>query len=85
MKTYPHLLLLLLCLVVEFPAILNHYIGGDGVVIEEIGLGSVSVVLNNPREVFPNQMVEDAIRVTFVTTCIHHNRLRPVQVIKKKY
>jgi hypothetical protein len=82
-KTYPQLLLHPLCLVVEFPTVLIYCIGDDDVVVEGMGRRRVSTVLNNLREVFPEQKVEDAIGVAFVTTCILHNRPRPVQVIKK--
>jgi hypothetical protein len=84
-KTYQQLLLHLLCLVVEFPAVPIYFIGGDGIVVEGIGWGRVSIVLNNPMEVFPDLKVEDAIRVAFVTPCILHNHPRPIEVTMKKY
>jgi hypothetical protein len=54
-------------LVIEFPAILVYYIGGDGVVVEALGWGHHSDVLNQSREVFPAQQVEDAIGVATMT------------------
>jgi hypothetical protein len=75
----------LLCLVVEFPIVSIYCIEGDDVVVEGIGGGRVSIVLNNPREVFCDQKAEDAIVFAFVTICILHNHPRLAQVIKKKY
>ena len=60
-KTYLQLLLHPLCLDIEFPAVLVYYIGGDGVVVEGVGWVRHSGVLNQSREVFPAQQVEDAI------------------------
>ena len=84
-KTYPQLLLHPLCLVIEFPAVPVYCIGGDGVVVEGEGWARHSGVLNQSREVFPTQQVEDAIRVATMTPSRIHNRPRPVQVINKKY
>jgi hypothetical protein len=60
-KTYPHLLLHPLHLVIEFPAVPVYYIGGDGVVVEGEGWAHHSSVLHQSREVFPAQQAEDAI------------------------
>jgi hypothetical protein len=60
-KTYPQLLLHPLHLIVEFPVLLIYCIEGDDVVVEGIGQRRVSTILNNPREVFPDQKAEDAI------------------------
>ena len=60
-KTYPQLLLHPLRLVIEFPAVPVYCIGGDGVVVEAVGWAHHSGVLNQSREVFPAQQVEDAI------------------------
>jgi hypothetical protein len=84
-KTYPQLLLHPLRLVIEFPVVLIYCIGGDDVVVEGVGWSHHSGVLNQSREVFPAQKVEDAIGVAVVTPCILHNLPRPVQVINKKY
>jgi hypothetical protein len=48
-------------LVIEFPAVLVYYIGGDGVVVEGEGWAHHSGVLDQSREVFPAKQVEDAI------------------------
>jgi hypothetical protein len=84
-KTYPHLLLHPLRLVIEFPAVPVYCIGGDSVVVEGVGWDRHSGVLNQSREVFPAQQAEDDIREVTMTPSIIHNRLRPVQVINKKY
>jgi hypothetical protein len=60
-KTYPHLLLHPLRLVIEFPAVPVYCIGGDGVVVEGEGWARHSGVLHQSREVFPTQQAEDAI------------------------
>jgi hypothetical protein len=84
-KTYSQLLLHSLRLVVEFLVVPIYCIGGNGVVVEGIGWVCHSGVLNQSREVFPTQKVEEAIGVAGVTPCIIHNLPRPVQVINKKY
>jgi hypothetical protein len=56
------LLLHLLRLVIEFPAIPVYCIGGDDVVVEGEGWARHSGVLHKSREVFPAQQAEDAIR-----------------------
>jgi hypothetical protein len=78
-------LLHLLHLVIEFSAVSIYCIGGDGVVVEGVGWAHHSSVLNHSREVLPAQQAEDAIGVATMTPSILHNRLRPVQVINKKY
>jgi hypothetical protein len=83
-KTYPHLLLHPLCLIVEFPTVPVYCIGGDGVVVEGVGWTRHFDVLNQSREVFPAQQAEDAIRVAVVTPSTLHNLPRHVQVINKK-
>ena len=60
-KTYPQLLLHLLHLVIEFPAVSVYCIGGDGVVVEGEGWARHSGVLHKSREVFPAQQAEDVI------------------------
>jgi hypothetical protein len=65
------------------PVVSIHYIGGDGVVVEEIGRTHHSNVFNKSREVFLAQKVEDVIGLTAVTPCILQNFPRHVQVIKK--
>jgi hypothetical protein len=84
-KTYPHLLLHPLRLVIEFPVVPVYCIGGDGVVVESVGWARHSGVLNQSREVFPAQQAEDAIGEATMTPRITHNCPRPVQVINKKY
>jgi hypothetical protein len=84
-KTYPQLLLHPLRFVNEFPAVPVYCIEGDGVVVEGVGWARHSGVLNQSREVFPAQQVEDAIGKATMTPNIIHNRPRPVQVINKKY
>jgi hypothetical protein len=66
-KIYLYLLLHLIHLVVEFPAILVYSIGGDGVVVEGVGWACHSSVLNMSREVFPTQMAEDVVGAAVVT------------------
>ena len=84
-KTYPQLLLHPLRLVVEFSVVPIYCIGGDSVVVEGVGWSHHSGVLNQSREVFPAQKVEDAIGVAVVTPCTLQNLPRPFQVIKIKY
>jgi hypothetical protein len=48
-------------LVIEFPAVPVYCIGGDDVVVEGVGWARHSGVLNQSREVFPAQQVDDAI------------------------
>jgi hypothetical protein len=84
-KTYPQLFLHLLRLVIEFPVVPVYCIGGDDVVVEGVGWVRHSGVLNQSREVFPAQQIEDAIGVVTMIPSILHNRPRPVQVINKKY
>ena len=84
-KTYPQLLLHPLRLVIEFPTVPVYCIGGDGIVVECVGWARHFVVLNQSREVFPAQKVEDAIGEAMMTPSIIHNRPRSVQVINKKY
>ncbi len=52
-KTYPHLLLHPLRLVVELSTVPIYCIGGDGVVVEGEGWAHHSGVLHKSREVFP--------------------------------
>jgi hypothetical protein len=84
-KTYPQLFLHPLRLVIEFPVVPVYCIGGDDVVVEGVGWVRHSGVLNQSREVFPAQQIEDAIGVVTMIPSILHNRPRPVQVINKKY
>jgi hypothetical protein len=84
-KTYPQLFLHPLRLVIEFPVVPVYCIGGDDVVVEGVGWVRHSGVLNQSREVFPAQQIEDAIGVATMIPSILHNRPRPVQVINKKY
>jgi hypothetical protein len=51
-KTYPHLLLHPLLIVVEFHVVPIYCIGGNGVVDEGVGWTHHSGVLNHFREVF---------------------------------
>jgi hypothetical protein len=67
---YPQLLLHRLHLVVEFPVVPVYCIGGDGVVVEDVGWARHSSVLNQSREVFPTQQAEDAIGVAAMTPSI---------------
>jgi hypothetical protein len=76
-KTYPQLLLHPLRLVIEFPAIPVYCIGGDGIVVEGVGLVHHSSILNQSREVFPAQQAEDANGEATMTPSIIHNRPRP--------
>jgi hypothetical protein len=71
-KTYLQLLLHMLRLVIEFPVVPVYCIGGDGVVVEVVGMALHSGVLNQSREVFPAQKVEDAIGVATMTPSIIH-------------
>jgi hypothetical protein len=73
-KTYPHLLLHPLRLVIEFPTVPVYCIGGDGVVVEGLGWDHHSSVLNQSKEVFPAQQAEDAIGEATMTPSIIHNR-----------
>ena len=75
-KTYPQLLLHPLRLVIEFSAVPVYCIGGDGVVVEGVGWARHSGVLNQSKEVFLAQQVEDAIGVATMTPSIVHNRPR---------
>jgi hypothetical protein len=84
-KNYPQLFLHPLRLVVEFPVVPVYCIRGDGIVVEGVGWARHSGVLNQYREVFPAQQVEDAIGVATVTPSILQNLPRPIQVINKKY
>jgi hypothetical protein len=72
-------------LVIEFPAVPDYCIGGDGVVVKGVGWARHSGVLNQSREVFPAQQADDANGEATMTPSIIHNRPRPVQVINKKY
>jgi hypothetical protein len=74
-----------LCLVVEFRVVPVYCIGGDGVVVEGVGLAHKSSILNQSRKVFPAQKAEDVIGVVILTPCILHNLPRTLQVINKKY
>jgi hypothetical protein len=66
-KTYPQLLLHPLRLVIEFSTVPVYCIGGNGVVVEDVGWARHSGVLNQSRVVFPAQQAEDAIGVATVT------------------
>jgi hypothetical protein len=72
-------------LVIEFLVVPVYCIGGDGIVVEDVGWARHSNILNQSREVFPAQQDEDAIGEATMTPSKIHNHPRPVQVINKKY
>lgn len=74
------LLLHPLYLVVEFSIVSIYCIGGDDVVVEDVGWAHHSGVLNQSREVFPAQQAEDAIGEATMTPSIIHNRPRPLPI-----
>jgi hypothetical protein len=61
-------------LVVEFHVVPIYCIGDDVAMVEGVGWAHHSgVLLNQSKEVFPAQKVEDVIRVASMTPCILHN------------